>query len=40
VVKVNAELDMNDNEFAIMKHLSEKALPGFPKVFSNGEVQG
>lgn len=26
VVKINAELDMNDNEFAIMKDLSDKKL--------------
>lgn len=38
VVKVNAELDMNDNEFAIMKDLSDKNLPGFPNVFTSGEV--
>ena len=36
VVKINAELDMNDNEFAIMKDLSDKKLEGFPMVYSFG----
>lgn len=39
VVKVNAEVDMNDNEFEIMKHLSDLKLQGFPKVYSSGQVQ-
>ena len=30
IVKVNAELEMNDNEFEIMKDLSDKNLKGFP----------
>ena len=30
IIKVNAELEMNDNEFMIMKHLSDKRLDGFP----------
>ena len=30
ITKINAELDMNDNEFEIMKHLSDKKLSGFP----------
>lgn len=38
VVKVNAELEMNDNEFEIMKDLSDKNLQGFPKVFTSGFV--
>jgi serine/threonine protein kinase len=37
---VNAEQEMNDNEFKIMKHLSDLQLKGFPKVISSGEVQG
>jgi hypothetical protein len=40
VVKINAEVDMNDNEFAIMKDLSDKNLSGFPKVFSFGLIRG
>jgi hypothetical protein len=36
VVKVNAERDMNDYEFLIMKHFSDKKLPGFPQVYSTG----
>lgn len=39
MVKVNAENDMNDNEFEIMKHMSDLNLPGFPKVYSSGKVQ-
>lgn len=38
VVKINAEYDMNDNEFAIMKDISDKNLPGFPKVYGTGIV--
>ena len=38
VVKVNAESDMNDNEFKIMKDLSDKNLKGFPKVYSQGQI--
>lgn len=40
IVKVNAELDMNDNEFEIMKHLSDKKIQGFPQVYSSGIVEG
>ena len=36
VVKVNAEQEMNDNEFKIMKDLSDKNLLGFPKVLTSG----
>ena len=39
VVKVNAESEMNNNEFDIMKELSDNSLSGFPKVFSSGYVQ-
>ena len=39
VVKVNAESEMNNNEFDIMKELSDNNLSGFPKVFSSGYVQ-
>ena len=38
VVKVNAESEMNDSEFKIMKHLSDAKIEGFPKVFSSGTV--
>lgn len=38
VVKVNAEVDMNDNEFAIMNHLSDKKINGFPQVYSCGLI--
>ena len=38
VVKVNAELDMNDNEFDIMKELNDNNLSGFPKVISSGLI--
>jgi hypothetical protein len=34
VVKVNSVSDMNDNEFNIMKDLSDKKIIGFPKVYS------
>jgi hypothetical protein len=40
VVKINAEIEMNDNEFAIMKDLSDKKLKGFPHVYSYGEIRG
>ena len=30
VIKVNAEIDMNDNEFKIMKDLSDRKTVGFP----------
>ena len=40
VVKVNAEQEMNDNEFKIMQDLSDLNLKGFPMVFSSGKVQG
>ena len=36
IIKINAELNMNDNEFKVMKILSDKKLSGFPKVFSSG----
>ena len=39
IIKVNAEIDMNDNEFEIMKHLSDKNLKGFPKVYSSGIIE-
>ena len=38
VVKVNAESEMNTNEFDIMKELSDNNLKGFPKVFSSGYI--
>ena len=38
VVKVNAESEMNNNEFDIMKELSDNNLSGFAKVFSSGYV--
>ena len=36
VVKVNAETEMNDNEFEIMKALSDLNLEGFPQVIKIG----
>jgi serine/threonine protein kinase len=38
IIKVNAEIDMNDNEFLIAKHMSDLDLKGFPKVYSAGLV--
>ena len=40
VVKVNTDSEMNDNEFQIMKDCSDKNLKGFPKVYSQGKIQG
>jgi serine/threonine protein kinase len=36
IVKMNAEAEMNDSEFKILKHMSDKNEPGFPKVYSSG----
>ena len=36
---MNAESEMNSNEFDIMKDLSDNNFSGFPKVFSSGHVQ-
>lgn len=38
IIKINAEIEMNDNEFKIMKHMSDSNFPGFPKVYSSGLV--
>ena len=38
IIKVNAEIEMNDNEFKIAKHMSDLDLKGFPKVYSAGMV--
>lgn len=37
VVKVNAESEMNETEFKIMRHLSDAQIEGFPKVFGSGK---
>ena len=39
VIKVNSEKEMNQNEFLIMKHMSDKNISGFPKVYSQGLIQ-
>ena len=38
VIKVNSEKDMNENEFSIMRSLSDKNISGFPKVYSQGLI--
>ena len=39
VIKVNAEIKMNDSEYEISKMLSDLKLYGFPKVYSQGVIQ-
>ena len=38
VIKVNSEKEMKENEFAIMRSLSDKNISGFPKVYSQGLI--
>jgi hypothetical protein len=39
VIKVNSDKEMNQNEFLIMKNMSDKNISGFPKVYSQGLIQ-
>jgi serine/threonine protein kinase len=40
VVKINAEVEMNGNEFDIMKDMSDSEIAGFPEVYSSGMIKG